>query len=41
MMAEAPLHPIDNDRQILVRGYELWVKARRSAIIQDHRAAAL
>ena len=37
--AEAPLHSIDNDRQIFVRGYELRVKARRLAIIQDHRAA--
>ena len=39
--AEAPLHPIDDDGQLLVGRYELRVKARRSAIIQDHRAAAL
>ena len=39
--AEAPLHPIDDDDQLLVGRYELRVKARRSAIIQDHRAAAL
>ena len=39
--AEAPLHPIDDDGQLLVGRYELRVKARRFAIIQDHRAAAL
>ena len=39
--AEAPLYPIDDDGQLLVGRYELRVKARRSAIIQDHRAAAL
>ena len=39
--AEVPLHPIDDDDQLLVGRYELRVKARRSAIIQDHRAAAL
>ena len=31
----------DDDGQLLVGRYELRVKARRSAIIQDHRAAAL
>ena len=36
-----PLRPIDDDGQLLVGRYELRVKARRSAIIQDHRAAAL
>ena len=39
--AEAPLHPIDDDGQLLVGRYELRVKARRSAIIQNNRAAAL
>ena len=36
-----PLRPINNDGQLLVGCYELRVKARRSAIIQDYRAAAL
>ena len=39
--AEASLRPIDDDGQLLVGRYELRVKARRSAIIQDHCAAAL
>ena len=39
--AEVPLRPIDDDGQLLVGRYALRVKARRSAIIQDHRAAAL
>ena len=39
--AEAPLRPIDDDGQLLVGRYELRVKALRSAIIQDRRAAAL
>ena len=36
-----PLRPINNDGQLLVGCYELRVKARRSAIIQDYSAAAL
>ena len=36
-----PLRPINNDGQLLVGCDELRVKARRSAIIQDYRAAAL
>ena len=39
--AEASLRPIDDDGQLLVGRYELWVKARCFALIQDHRAAAL
>ena len=39
--AEAPLHPIDDDGQLLVGRYELRVKACRSVLIQDHRAAVL
>ena len=39
--AEAPLHPIDDDSQLLVGRYELRVKAYRAFLIQDHRAAAL
>ena len=39
--AEAPLCPIDDDGQLLIGRYELRVKARYSALIQDHRAAAL
>ena len=38
---QAPLRPIDDDGQLLVGRYEFRVKARRSALIQDHRAAAL
>ena len=37
--AEAPLRPIDDDGQLLAGSDELRIKARRSAIIQDHRAA--
>ena len=39
--AEASLRPIDNDGQLLAGRNELRVKACRTFLIQDHRAAAL